>query len=132
MRTYYTDQAGRKAFPTRGHGSAGAPPGGQRVIHRAGGYPVDADGLVERAKQELGVSLPACAEGSVRAAAAAVNQAYEAGRLGLPGFPVDPEATVERLRQQAGPETGYDILACGIRWINAAYRQGRRAAEFGP
>ena len=132
MRTYYTDQAGRKAFSTHGHGSTGAPPGSQRVIRRAGSYPVDAEGLVERAKKELGIPLPACAEGSIRAAAAAVNQAYEAGQLGLPGFPIDPEAKMERLLMQAGPETGYDILACGIRWINAAYRQGRRAAEFGP
>ena len=93
-------------------------------------YPIDADRFLEEAERMTRIRLTGSAEMGVREIVAAVNQAYGAGRHGLPGYPIDQRAEVERMRQQEGPDVALDILAWEIRWINGAYRQGRRDAGY--
>lgn len=92
--------------------------------------PIDADRFLEEAERRAEIHLTGSAEMGVREIVAAVNQAYGAGRHGLPGYPIDQRAEVERMRQQEGPDVALDILAREIRWINEAYRQGRRDAGY--
>lgn len=92
--------------------------------------PIDADHFLEEMEGMTGVRLTGSAEMGVREIIAAVNQAYGAGRHGLPGYPIDQRAEVERMRQEEGPGVALDVLMWEIRWINGAYRQGRRDAGY--
>ena len=91
-------------------------------------YPIDADRFLEGVERRTEIRLTGSAELGIREIVAAVNQAYGAGRPGLSGYPIDQTAEAERIRQQEGPDVDLDILAWEIRWINGAYRQGRRDA----
>lgn len=92
--------------------------------------PIDVDRFLEEAERTAGIRLTGSAEMGVREIVAAINQAYGAGRHGLPGYPIDQRAEVERMRQEEGTGVALDVLMWEIRWINGAYRQGRRDAGY--